>query len=182
MDFRELLFNLSIRLISGLPVDRGFFSVSGCFWRDMTAGDNRGGRNAIIVIHASSLTKACKLGDAICMNQGSALPAAHCNRDGRNCSLLGRLIHQSLSDPRVAVFLRLPTAAGTSALATILDSDEGKNFREAASHWILEATPALQDLRHRPKEALEALSGNERWFRVTDSSWAELNGNGVYFQ
>jgi hypothetical protein len=54
--------------------------------------------------------------------------------------------------------------------------------RRRASGSILEATPALQELRHRPKEALEALSGDEHWFRVTDSSWAELNGKGVYFQ
>ena len=33
-----------------------------------------------------------------------------------------------------------------------------------------------------PKEAMEALFGDERWFRVTDSSWAELNGSGVYIQ
>jgi hypothetical protein len=44
------------------------------------------------------------------------------------------------------------------------------------------STPALQELRQRPKEALEALSGDECWFRVTDSSWAELNSSGVYIQ
>ncbi len=53
--------------------------------------------------------------------------------------MLDHLIHKSLSDPRVAVFLQLPTAARTSALATILDSNEGKNFREEASQWIVEA-------------------------------------------
>jgi len=53
--------------------------------------------------------------------------------------MLDHLIHKSLSDPRVAVFLQLPTAARTSALATILDSEEGKNFREEASQWIVEA-------------------------------------------
>jgi ubiquinone biosynthesis protein len=73
------------------------------------------------------------------MKQGSTVPTAHRNRDGRNCSLLDHLIDKSLSDPRVAVFLQLPTAARTSALATILDSDEGKNFREEASQWIVEA-------------------------------------------
>jgi ubiquinone biosynthesis protein len=73
------------------------------------------------------------------MKQGSTLPSAHRNRDGRSCSLLDHLIHKSLSDPRVAVFLQLPTAARTSALATILDSDEGRNFREEASQWIVEA-------------------------------------------
>ena len=81
------------------------------------------------LLHTSSLTKAYELGDAICMNQGSTLPSAHRYRDGRKCSMLDHLIHKSLSDPRVAVFLQLPTAARTSALATILDSDEGKNFR-----------------------------------------------------
>jgi ubiquinone biosynthesis protein len=73
------------------------------------------------------------------MKQGSTVPTAHRNRDGRNCSLLDHLIDKSLSDPRVAVFLQLPTAARTSALATILDSDEGKNFREEASQWLVEA-------------------------------------------
>lgn len=73
------------------------------------------------------------------MNQGSTQATAHCNRDGRNSSLLDHLIDKSLSDPRVAVFLKLPTAARTSALATILGSDEGKNFREEASQWIVEA-------------------------------------------
>ena len=73
------------------------------------------------------------------MKQGSSVPTAHRNRDGRNCSLLDHLIDKSLSDPRVAVFLQLPTAARTSALATILDSDEGKNFREEASQWLVEA-------------------------------------------
>jgi ubiquinone biosynthesis protein len=53
--------------------------------------------------------------------------------------MLDHLIRKSLSDPRVAVFLQLPTAARTSALATILDSEEGKNFREEASQWIAEA-------------------------------------------
>ena len=53
--------------------------------------------------------------------------------------MLDHLIHKSLTDPRVAVFLQLPTAARTSALATILDSEEGKNFREEASQWIVEA-------------------------------------------
>ena len=91
------------------------------------------------LLHTSSLTKAYELGDAICMNQGSTLPSAHRNRDGRKCSMLDHLIHKSLSDPRVAVFLQLPTAARTSALATILDSEEGKNFREEASQWIVEA-------------------------------------------
>src|ERR1019366_1942239 len=73
------------------------------------------------------------------MKQGSTVPTAHRNRDGRKCSMLDHLIHKSLSDPRVAVFLQLPTAARTSALATILDSDEGKNFREEASQWLVEA-------------------------------------------
>ena len=91
------------------------------------------------LLHATSLTKACKLADAIWMKQGSTVPTAHRNRDGRNCSLLDHLIDKSLSDPRVAVFLQLPTAARTSALATILDSDEGKNFREEASQWLVEA-------------------------------------------
>jgi ubiquinone biosynthesis protein len=53
--------------------------------------------------------------------------------------MLDHLIHKALSDPRVAVLLQLPTAARTSALATILDSEEGKNFREEASQWIVEA-------------------------------------------
>src|ERR1019366_6735865 len=66
--FRELLFNVSI--------DRGSLSVSGCLWRDITAGDNREGPSAIFVA-SSSLTKAYELGDAICMNQGSTLPNAH---------------------------------------------------------------------------------------------------------
>ena len=78
------------------------------------------------LLHAASLTKACELADAIWMKQGSTVPTAHRNRDGRNCSLLDHLIDKSLSDPRVAVFLQLPTAARTSALATILDSDEGR--------------------------------------------------------
>ena len=91
------------------------------------------------LLHATSLTKACKLADATWMKQGSTVPTAHRNRDGRNCSLLDHLIDKSLSDPRVAVFLQLPTAARTSALATILDSDEGKNFREEASQWLVEA-------------------------------------------
>src|SRR5271169_4855881 len=73
------------------------------------------------------------------MNQGSTLPTPNRNRDGRNCSLLDHLIHKSLNDPRVAVFVKLPTAARTSVLATILDSEEGKNFREEASQWIVEA-------------------------------------------
>ena len=97
------------------------------------------GRALFSLLHATSLTKACELADAICMKQGSTLPTAHRNRDGRNCSLLDHLIDKSLSDPRVAVFLQLPTAARTSALATILDSDEGKNFREEASQWLVEA-------------------------------------------
>ena len=73
------------------------------------------------------------------MKPGSTFAAAHRNRDGRKCSLHDRLIHKSLSDSRVAVFLKLPTAARTSALAMILDSDEGKSFREEASRWIVEA-------------------------------------------
>ena len=42
------------------------------------------------------------------------------------------------------------------------------------------STLALQELRHRPKEVLEALSGYARRFRVTDSSPAELGAGGVY--
>ena len=75
------------------------------------------------------------------MNQGSTLPAAHRNRDGRKCSLLDHLIHKSLSDPRVAVFLKLPTAARTSALATMLDKDPARRFQTPAE--VARALPSL---------------------------------------
>src|SRR5664280_587040 len=132
--FRELLFNVSI--------DRGFLSVSGCLWRDITAGDNREGASAIFVASHLITDKGIRTGGCYLHEpriDGSTLPSAHRNRDGRKCSMLDHLIHKSLSDKRVAVFLQLPTAARTSALATILDSEEGKNFREEASQWIVEA-------------------------------------------
>jgi hypothetical protein len=44
----------------------------------------------------------------------------------------------------------------------------------------LQVNSGVTGVKAQPKEALEALSGNERWFRVTDNSSAELNGKGVY--
>src|ERR1035441_3540807 len=52
--FRELLFNVSI--------DRGFLSVSGCLWRDITAGDNREGPSAIFVTSRHITDKGMRTG------------------------------------------------------------------------------------------------------------------------
>jgi len=57
--------------------------------------------------------------------------------------VLARSLDRQVAErSRVAVFLQLPTAARTSALATILDSDEGKNFRRRRASGSLRPYPS----------------------------------------
>lgn len=72
------------------------------------------------------------------MKQGSTRDIRR-SRHQRGCSLLDHLTEKSANDPRWAVFLALTTAQRTGALAAILDSEEGPQFRLEASRWIVEA-------------------------------------------
>ena len=57
----------------------------------------------------------------------------------KSCSLTEHLTELSRRDPRVAIFLQMPGAERTNALAAILDSAAGSEFRQEASRWIAES-------------------------------------------
>lgn len=80
-----------------------------------------------------------KWGILLKMKQASMRVAARGNRDEGSCSFTDHLTQLSASDPRVAVFLAMPTAARTNALIAILESVGGENFRQEASRWIVQA-------------------------------------------
>ena len=56
-----------------------------------------------------------------------------------SCLLADQLTQPSWSDPRVALFLRMPSAERTNVLTAILQSDAGSEFRQEASRWVSQA-------------------------------------------
>jgi hypothetical protein len=80
-----------------------------------------------------------KWGILLKMKQSSMRVAARGNRDEGSCSFTDHLTQLSASDPRMAIFLAMPTAARTNALIAILESAAGENFRQEASRWIVQA-------------------------------------------
>ena len=56
-----------------------------------------------------------------------------------SCSLGDPRTRPSWSDPRVALFLRMPAAERINALTAILQSDAGSEFRQEASRWVSQA-------------------------------------------
>jgi ubiquinone biosynthesis protein len=75
----------------------------------------------------------------LAMKQASTYATAHDGRDRGRRSFTDHLATMSLSDPRVAVFLAMPTTARIDALIAILESAGGENFRQEASRWIVQA-------------------------------------------